>query len=52
MDQDVESTEIGVDILTFDVADEALERSAGGAEARALTWAYCTHNWYNCGWPQ
>jgi hypothetical protein len=39
------------EILTFDVPDDALER-AGGAEQNALTWAYCTHPWYYCPWPQ
>jgi hypothetical protein len=52
MDRDVESTETVEDILTFDVADEALERSAGARETGEMTWAYCTHVWYNCGWPQ
>ena len=45
----VESDEI---ILNADVPDDALERAAGSAEGRAITWMYCTHVWYNCGWPQ
>jgi hypothetical protein len=39
------------EILTFDVSDEALER-AGSAEQNAFTWAYCTHPWYHCPYPQ
>jgi hypothetical protein len=39
-------------ILNVDVPDDALERAAGGVEGRAITWIYCTHVWYNCGWPQ
>jgi hypothetical protein len=45
----VESDEI---ILNVDVPDETLERAAGDAEGRGVTWIYCTHVWYNCGWPQ
>ena len=39
------------DVLTFDVADEALERAA---ERQAFTWVYCTNGyyWYDCNWPQ
>jgi hypothetical protein len=44
--------EIEEDILSFEVPDDALERTAGGGDARALTWMYCTQVWYNCGWPQ
>ena len=41
------------DVLTFDVPDAVLERSAS-AESQALTWAYCTNGyyWYDCSWPQ
>jgi hypothetical protein len=39
------------EILTFDIPDDALER-AGSAEEQAATWAYCTHPWYHCPWPQ
>jgi len=39
-------------ILTFDVADDALERAAGADNGQAITWLYCTQIWYNCGWPQ
>ena len=38
------------DILTFDVADEALERAAAVMGGPAMTIAYCKH-WYGCGWP-
>jgi hypothetical protein len=36
-------------ILDYEVSDDSLERAAGD---RAITWIYCTHPWYNCGWPQ
>ena len=39
------------EILTFDVPDDALERAAN-AEQQVSTWAYCTHPWYYCPWPQ
>jgi hypothetical protein len=53
MDRDIaDQAEIDQDILTLDVPDDALERVAASAEPRALTWMYCTHVWYNCGWPQ
>jgi len=45
----VESDEV---ILSFDVSDDTLERAGAGSEGQALTWMYCTHVWYNCGWPQ
>jgi hypothetical protein len=52
MDSDVsEFAETDADILTFDVADDALERAAGGV-APVLTLAFCTNDWYNCTWPQ
>ena len=44
----IESDEI---ILNIDVPDDTLER-AGRVEGQAITWAYCTHVWYDCGWPQ
>jgi hypothetical protein len=53
MNRDIaDQIEIDQDILTFDVSDDALERTALIGEAKALTWMYCTHVWYNCGWPQ
>jgi len=39
-------------ILNFVVPDETLERAGGSSEGQAVTWMYCTHVWYNCGWPQ
>ena len=45
----VDSDEI---ILNVDVSDDALERAAGHPQGQAVTWIYCTHVWYNCGWPQ
>ena len=35
-------------VLDFEVLDDSLERAAG---ERAITWIYCTHPWYYCGWP-
>jgi hypothetical protein len=34
-------------ILTFDVSDEALERTVS-AEQQAYTWIYCTGAWQYC----
>jgi hypothetical protein len=53
MDGEVKSqaAEAGEEILSFNVPDDALER-AGSAEGQAMTWAYCTHPWYHCPWPQ
>ena len=45
----IESDEIS---LNVDVPDETLERAAGIMGGRAVTWIYCTHIWYDCGWPQ
>ncbi len=39
------------DILSFDVADDALERAAAVADGRVITVAYCTQDWLSCGWP-
>ena len=39
-------------ILDADLPDETLERAAGIIDGRAVTWIYCTHVWYDCGWPQ
>jgi hypothetical protein len=53
MDPDVADCVEGDEIiLTVDVPDDILERAAGDAEGRAITWIYCTQVWYNCGWPQ
>jgi hypothetical protein len=43
--------EFDEEIPTFDVPDDTLERAAS-AEWQAATWAYCTHPWYYCPWPQ
>jgi hypothetical protein len=45
----IESDDI---ILNVDVPDETLERAAYIVDGRAVTWIYCTHVWYDCGWPQ
>jgi hypothetical protein len=45
----IESDDI---ILDADLPDETLERAAGIIDGRAVTWIYCTHVWYDCGWPQ
>jgi hypothetical protein len=53
MDRDVANrAETEEDMLTLDVSDDALERTAIIGQGNALTWVYCTHAWYNCGWPQ
>ena len=39
-------------ILRFDISDEALERAAEAGGGHAITWQFCTHVWYDCGWPQ
>ena len=36
-------------VLTFEVSDEALEHAASPADAAALTWNFCTYNYYQCG---
>lgn len=42
----------GEDILSFDVADDELERAANPADGCAFTWGYCTYpSWY-CDLPQ
>jgi hypothetical protein len=38
-------------ILSFDIPDEVLERTAN-AEQIAFTVMYCTNDWYSCGLPQ
>jgi hypothetical protein len=53
MDGDVaDDVETAEDILNCDVSDDVLERTGGSANGTAITWIYCTHAWYNCGWPQ
>ncbi len=51
-DGSTDRTETEEDMLTLDVSDDALERTAIIGQGKALTWAYCTHVWYDCGWPQ
>jgi hypothetical protein len=48
MDSDVVETDD--DILTFEVADDALERAAVITEVQVTTIGVCTH-WYHCNWP-
>ena len=36
-------------VLTFEVSDEALGRAASPTDAAALTWNFCTYNYYQCG---
>ena len=45
----VSQAEADEEILTFDVADDVLERVA---EQQAFTLFYCTHPWYECSTPQ
>jgi hypothetical protein len=47
----IREAEPDAELLTFDVSDSMLERVAN-AEGQASTWAYCTHPWYYCPWPQ
>jgi hypothetical protein len=52
MDNEVISQAEGdEEVLCFEIPDHALERAAS-TEQNAFTVVYCTHNWYNCGWPQ
>ena len=47
-DHDVISqAEFAEEILTFDVSDDALERTAS-TEQQAYTWIYCTAAWQYC----
>ncbi len=45
-------TDTAEDILTFDVADAALERAAGAADEQITTYVYCTYAWHICGSDQ
>jgi hypothetical protein len=48
MDNEVISqAEADEGILTFDIPDEALERTAS-PERQAYTWIYCTGAWQYC----
>jgi len=46
-DRCVADTEENVPIIY--VPDDALERAAGSCGALALTWNFCTYNYYQCG---
>ena len=48
MDSDVVETD--EDILTSEVADDALERAAVVTDVQVTTIGVCTH-WYHCSWP-
>jgi hypothetical protein len=39
-------------ILTFDIPDEVLERTASAEQNVFPTMLYCINDWYNCGLPQ
>ena len=43
----ISQAESDEEILTFDVSDEALERTAS-TERQAFTWIYCTGAWQYC----
>jgi hypothetical protein len=49
MDGEVKS-QADEDVLNFDIPDDILERAANAEQA--YTWAYCTHPWYYCPYPQ
>jgi hypothetical protein len=46
----VSQAEADEQILTFDIPDDVLERTANAEQT--FTMMYCTHPWYNCGLPQ
>ena len=39
-----------VDVLTFNVSDDVLERAAVVTDGQAITIGHCTH-WWHCSWP-
>ena len=43
----ISQAESDEEILTFDVSDEALERTAS-TEQQAFTWMYCSGAWQYC----
>ena len=43
----ISQAEFDEEILTFDVSDDALERTAS-TEQQAYTWIYCTAAWQYC----
>jgi hypothetical protein len=51
MNNDANSlAEPDVDVLTFDVSDDVLERAAVVTDGQAITIGHCTH-WWHCSWP-
>jgi hypothetical protein len=36
-------------VPSFDVPDDALERAAYAADMAALTWNFCTYNYFSAG---
>jgi hypothetical protein len=49
MDADRCRADIDEIVPGFDVSDDALERAAGAADMAALTWNFCTYNYFQCG---
>jgi hypothetical protein len=47
---EIDIVEIDQKILTSDVTDDVLERTAAVSDGQAVTVGYCTH-WYHCNWP-
>ena len=43
-------SELDLDVLTFDLPDEALEHAAAVRDGQAITIGSCT-NWWYCSWP-
>jgi hypothetical protein len=43
--------ELDEDILTLDIPDDALERTAPVADRRIIITLYCTKDPLSCGWP-
>ena len=51
MNNDANSlAEPDVDVLTFDVSDDVLERAAVVTDGQGITIGHCTH-WWHCSWP-
>ena len=51
MDNDVRGlAELNEDLLTFDVSDDTLERTAAVTDGQVITIGHCTH-WWHCSWP-
>ena len=43
---------IGFNDPLVGVPSTAAGQVRGGADQKAVTWAYCTHAWHYCEWPQ